>query len=1043
MADILIKTRVEGGKETIRTISDMRKEMRELRGQMATASEEEFVKLSQRASKLNADMDRANNTITRSGSVFTNFNTTLSRTARNLITLDFGAAADSARMLQIQAKQLTFKELNTGLRQAAGAFRGLTVAMLSNPLFLLGAVLGGIGIALFQLRDDLVFVQVAFDAVGAAVDFVTELFKRFTDQLGLTQFETRKTIQEQIDLQRNLRTEWQTTTNEIVDNLNRQIAIQRALQLETVDLENRLLITRRNNLIQNLNSINIEITNLTRLSQIKKRLSDEEKTQLEELKTKTKEIKSEIVKIDQESFELRLKENRQFWDKIDEREKRTLDSRRDLQRLQNEITLKNLRDIDTAFTRRDAALIKLNQTQIELEKEINDKLSTQGRLKRQVSREEQLARNQILKLTDEEIKLQNELNRVTEDFNRFQSTSAENINTTVKRRLEVTQAYQSEISMLEDELNKKALEREENTAEELLLISQKFNNKRKDIDEEYTQSVINLREREKVVTKSNINERIKIEKNFQKELRESTLSNTKRTLEWQKESINDELKLREMTTDKITQMVKSGQEEELKNLGLFKVELDKVLEEITSGQYIAMETSPITRRLLPVQEDLDASVEATKKAIDELVRYAERESMKVLTVMNLDEVSIDEMREKMQSMTAAIDQPAEMNLLNFQERIAASTEEVYKKFFKQYEILMDERKKLENEDIKITEEYYRNEVELLKNNTENKLQITLTSYETLMKEHDRSSSEFKKLDKERNEALTQIHVNHFFELVEIEKKKGAELIKTKEKWETERAELQEYRRDKELELWKKMYDEIDEYEQIMAGEDILSEIFEERREKYSNFVDAITNENERMSAIIIQNGKRVAQATSETFGQLAQLRQQDAYNMYAAAAIDGELTQDKINNIRRKEKEFKDFAKAQILIDSALAVGSTVVAAANAAKSAPPVPGAQIVAFAGTMASILPKVIGTFAQLKAITGQPSIVPDSPALSAGGGGGGFNPQGDTAPNFRGGLSGLSGDRETSGGGIIQGVIITDSQLSESEARRRFNVNRGTL
>jgi hypothetical protein len=226
-----------GTGQSIRNINQLRTEMQQLRAQMAKAEGEEFVNLSQRASELNAEMSRTNSLITDSGSAFTNFNTLLGRTSKSLLTLDFGQAAEQAEMLRVVSGQLTFKSLLTGLKQATGALRTMGAAILSNPLFLLAAVLIAIGVAVVKFGDKIKPIKVIFEAIGAAIDWVIQKLKDMLDWLGLTSFAADEEAEKEKKRQADMAAAREAAFNQYVKEKELEIAQLKATGASVEEIE--------------------------------------------------------------------------------------------------------------------------------------------------------------------------------------------------------------------------------------------------------------------------------------------------------------------------------------------------------------------------------------------------------------------------------------------------------------------------------------------------------------------------------------------------------------------------------------------------------------------------------------------------------------------------------------------------------------------------------------------------------------------------------------------------------------------------------------
>jgi hypothetical protein len=226
-----------GTGNSVRNINELRREMQMLRGEMATAEGEEFQKLSQRASELNAEMARTNSLVTDSGSAFTNFNTMLGRTSKSLLTLDFGQAAEQAQMLKTISGQLTFKSMIGGLKQATGAIRTMGAAILSNPLFLLAAVVVAIGVAIVKFGDKIKPIKAIFEAIGAAVEWVIQTLKDMLDWLGLTSFAADEEAEKEKKRQADMAAAREAAHNQYIKEKELEIAEMKASGASIEEIE--------------------------------------------------------------------------------------------------------------------------------------------------------------------------------------------------------------------------------------------------------------------------------------------------------------------------------------------------------------------------------------------------------------------------------------------------------------------------------------------------------------------------------------------------------------------------------------------------------------------------------------------------------------------------------------------------------------------------------------------------------------------------------------------------------------------------------------
>lgn len=107
----------------------------------------------EKAAELRDQIDDTNESVANlaSGSKLEQFNNVLGSVTGKIANLDFGGAAESANQLQQVASKITFKEATTGIKDLGSSLVNTGKAILSNPLFILAGVIGGITYAIYQL----------------------------------------------------------------------------------------------------------------------------------------------------------------------------------------------------------------------------------------------------------------------------------------------------------------------------------------------------------------------------------------------------------------------------------------------------------------------------------------------------------------------------------------------------------------------------------------------------------------------------------------------------------------------------------------------------------------------------------------------------------------------------------------------------------------------------------------------------------------------------------------------------------------------------
>jgi hypothetical protein len=95
-----------------------------------------------------------------------------------LLSLDFEKAANQAKLLQVAAGKISFGEAIKSLKSLGSTFATLGKTLLTNPLFLIGAVIAALVFAIIKLSDKLGVLKKVTEAVGKAMDALWQIAKR-------------------------------------------------------------------------------------------------------------------------------------------------------------------------------------------------------------------------------------------------------------------------------------------------------------------------------------------------------------------------------------------------------------------------------------------------------------------------------------------------------------------------------------------------------------------------------------------------------------------------------------------------------------------------------------------------------------------------------------------------------------------------------------------------------------------------------------------------------------------------------------------------
>lgn len=192
--DIAFKASVDlGGGE--KSLSSLKKEFKETQKQLEglTVGSEKYVDTLKKLGKVKDDIGDLNTTIrafnpegkiaalsSTIGGVASGFQAATAATAL------FGSENKDLEktLLKVQAS-MAFADGIKGIVGLGDAFKNLRLILLSNPLMLIGAVIAGIGVALFALKDKVAVVGKAFDFLSDGLKSLIKNAQTFLNYAGI------------------------------------------------------------------------------------------------------------------------------------------------------------------------------------------------------------------------------------------------------------------------------------------------------------------------------------------------------------------------------------------------------------------------------------------------------------------------------------------------------------------------------------------------------------------------------------------------------------------------------------------------------------------------------------------------------------------------------------------------------------------------------------------------------------------------------------------------------------------------------------------
>jgi hypothetical protein len=219
---------------SIKSIGEAKKALKDLKSAVLEAGEgsEAFDKLNAKAGALQDRLNNVNEQVKSLavGSKLEGLSNQFGLVGDKIKSLDFAGAAEQAKKLAIASKAITFGEATKGLKDLGSTFLSVGKSLLFNPLFGIPAVIIGLSVALYKLKDDIAIIGNAFDAVTDIFDGAVKSLKKFTDSIGLTNFAGKKAAEDTIVISGKV-------TKAVVDRYDREIALAEAAGEKTEKLE--------------------------------------------------------------------------------------------------------------------------------------------------------------------------------------------------------------------------------------------------------------------------------------------------------------------------------------------------------------------------------------------------------------------------------------------------------------------------------------------------------------------------------------------------------------------------------------------------------------------------------------------------------------------------------------------------------------------------------------------------------------------------------------------------------------------------------------
>jgi len=228
-------------------VQSLKAELRSLKAAIAEASDpEQMAALAARAGEVADRIKDANDAVNvfASGSKFEQISNSFGGIRDSLMSLDFEEASEKAKVfskslggLNAQDISKSMKGLTSTVTTMGGAFVKLGAQILTNPIFLLSAVITAIVVAIGVWLNKIGVLQKAIDFLMTPINLLIDAFKELTDWLGLTSYAAEENARTMEKANEKAFKSSEKRTAAISDQYDIEIAKAKAAGKDTTKLE--------------------------------------------------------------------------------------------------------------------------------------------------------------------------------------------------------------------------------------------------------------------------------------------------------------------------------------------------------------------------------------------------------------------------------------------------------------------------------------------------------------------------------------------------------------------------------------------------------------------------------------------------------------------------------------------------------------------------------------------------------------------------------------------------------------------------------------
>lgn len=295
MSENRIKVRVDVDQAPVKSL---KAELRETINLMGTlpAESEKFQSLVAKAASLKDKMAEVNEQVAvfATGSNYEMVSNSLGEIGAGLRDLDFDRVTQGAKLFKQNAASISFKDAIGSLKQMGAAFVSIGKTILTNPLFLIVAVVTAIAVAIYKLMEKLGLLDKVFKMIQKAIDEVIQKLKDFLDWMGLTTFAAEDSARRQAAAQEDIVKAHEVKKERVSDAYDHEIKMASIAGENTVSLERQ----KQHAIIQTsqaqIDALKTQMDALKYSGDLTKEKAAEIRKAIDDLKKGIREAKQEI-----------------------------------------------------------------------------------------------------------------------------------------------------------------------------------------------------------------------------------------------------------------------------------------------------------------------------------------------------------------------------------------------------------------------------------------------------------------------------------------------------------------------------------------------------------------------------------------------------------------------------------------------------------------------------------------------------------------------------------------------------------------------------